>query len=159
MSGQTPAELGYRSTLCWFRRCWFRRCCRRCWFCRCWFRRCFVFRRWYRWCNVKRIAFVIFWIVLGSFVFASCGGFKKLGMLPGPATALSSRRFFSRFFCSTEGIQARYVYPTDTLHHNEVEQELQDTFSLQRTQLTTLHRSIQSTLFPNYNGVFKKKSE
>ena len=27
-----------------------------------------------RWCNVDRIAFVIFWIVLGSFVFASCGG-------------------------------------------------------------------------------------
>ena len=46
-----------------------------------------------------------------------------------------------------------------TLHHNEVEQQLQDTFSLQRTQLTTLHQSIQSTLFPNYNGVFKKKSE
>ena len=86
VSGQTP-ELGYRSTLCWLRRCWFRRC----WFCRCWFRRCFVFmhsfrrcfvfRRRYRWCNVNRIVFDIFWIVLGSFVFASCGGYKKLGIL------------------------------------------------------------------------------
>ena len=71
---------------------------RRCFVFMRWFRPCFVFRRWYRWCNVKRIAFVIFWIVLGSFVFASCGGYKKLGILPGPATALSSRRFFSRFF-------------------------------------------------------------
>ena len=81
---------------------------------------------------------------------------KKLVILPGPATALSSRRFFSRFFLQHRRHTSAYVYPTDTLHHNEVEQELQDTFSLQRTQLTTLHRSIQSTLFPNYNGVFKK---
>ena len=53
---------------CWFRRCVvFRR----------WFRRCFVFRRWYRWYNVNRIAFAIFWIALGSFVFARWGGYKK----------------------------------------------------------------------------------
>ena len=25
--------------------------------------------------------------------------------------------------------------------------------------MTTLHRSIQSTVFPNYNGVFKKKNQ
>ena len=39
-----------------------------------WFRCRFVFMRWYRWCNVNRIAFAIFWIALGSFVFARCGG-------------------------------------------------------------------------------------
>ena len=35
------------------------------------------FMRWYRWCNVNRIAVAIFWIALGCFVFARCGGYKK----------------------------------------------------------------------------------
>ena len=87
---------------CWFRRCWFRRWWfRGCWFRRCWFRRCFVFRRWFRWCKVNRIAFAILWIALGSFVFASWLQ-KKLRILLGPATALSSRHFFSRYFASPE---------------------------------------------------------
>ena len=39
---------------------------------------------------------------------------KKLRILLVPATALSSRRFFSRFFCSTGGITSADVCPTDT---------------------------------------------
>ena len=84
---------------------------------------------------------------------------KKLRILLVPA--MSSRRFFSRFFCSPEGIglHARSRSDGYSLHHNDVEQELQDTFKLQRTQLTTLHQSMQSTIFPHCNGLCKKKSE
>ena len=86
--------MNYRSTGCWFRRCWFRRC--------------FVFRHWYRGCNVNRIGIAISWIGLGSFVFARCSGYEKLLILVVPATALSSRRFFSHFFW-----QHRRQQPTD----------------------------------------------
>ena len=70
---------------------------------------------------------------------------KKLQILLVPATALSSRCFFSRFFCSTGGIQARTFIRR--IHHNEDEH---DTFQLQQTQLTTLHQSIQSAVFPHF---------
>ena len=40
------------------------------------FHRCF-FRRWYRGCNVNRIAIAISWIALGIFVFSRCGGYEK----------------------------------------------------------------------------------
>ena len=60
----------------------------------CLFHRCFVFRRWYRGCNVNRIAIAISWISLGIFVFSRCGGYEKaVDFFLVPATALSSRRF------------------------------------------------------------------
>ena len=37
----------------------------------------------------------------------------KLWILPLPATALFSRRFFCRIFCSTRDMQARTFFPTD----------------------------------------------
>ena len=39
----------------------------------------FIFRRWFRWCNVNRIAFgyISQWNALGRFVFARCGGYRK----------------------------------------------------------------------------------
>ena len=40
------------------------------------------------------------WIALGSFVFVRCGGFEKALVLLVPATALSSRRLFSRLFAA-----------------------------------------------------------
>ena len=49
---------------------------------------------------------------------------KKLRILLVPATALSSRRFFSRFFAAPEALQARTF--VRRIHHNEVEQ---DTFN------------------------------
>ena len=60
----------------------------------------------------------IFWIALGSFIFARCGGYKKLRILLVPATALSNRRFFVIFFSGTGGIQARTCIRR--IHHIEV---------------------------------------
>ena len=93
----------YRCSSCWFRRCWFRRCWFRCcWFRRCWFRRCFVFRGWYRWGNVKRIAFVIFWITLETFVFARCGGYKKAPDFTRAGHRIVQSTILHSFFAASE---------------------------------------------------------
>ena len=68
-----------------------------------------------------------------------------------PATALSSRRFFSRCFAAPE------AYRRCRLSNGYITEDGQVTFSLlQQTQLTTLHQSIQSTVFLHYNGVLQK---
>ena len=74
----------------------------------------FVFRRWYRGCNLNRIAISISWIALGSFVFARCGGYEKLWLVFVPATALSSRRFFLVCFLQNRRHACEKVYPADT---------------------------------------------
>ena len=71
----------------------------------CLFHRCFVFRRWYRGCNVNRIAIATSWIALGIFVFSRCGGYEKaVDFFLVPTTALSSRRlnFIPRYFTAPE---------------------------------------------------------
>ena len=86
-----------------------------------WFHRCFAFRRWYRWYNVNRIAFAIFWIALENVVFARCGGYKKAPDFTRAGHSIVQSRLLHSFFCSTGGLQARTFIPR--IHHNEVEQD------------------------------------
>ena len=104
----------------------------------------------YRWCNVNRIAFAILWIALGSFVFARCGGYKKAQDFTRAGHRIVQSTLLHSFFAAPEAYKRTFIR---RIHHNEVEQ---DTFYLQQTQLTTLHQSIQSTVFPHYNGVLQK---
>ena len=76
----------------------------------CWCRRCFVYRRWYRGCNVNCLA-----IALGSFVFARCGGYEKAVDVTRAGNRLvQSTLLFSFTFWSTGGADVYLtVYPTD----------------------------------------------
>ena len=91
----------------------------------CLFHRCFVFRRWYRGCNVNRIAIAISWIAPGIFVFSRCSGYEKAvdffscrpPHCPDQSTLLLS-------FCySTGGMQARRLIRRIGLHSFEVEHD------------------------------------
>ena len=64
--------------------------------------------------NVNRIPFAIFWIALGSFVFARCGGYNKAPDFTRACHGIVQSTLLLSFFCSTGGYTSADVCPTDT---------------------------------------------
>ena len=132
--------------MCWFRRCWFRRCWfRRCWFRRCWFHRCWFHRHgcWYRRCFVFRRWFRCWFVFMRWYRWCHV-----------------NRIAFAIFWIALLSFAfARCKSPDFTrAGHRIVKPTLLLSFFLQHRRHTSayVYQTVQSTVFPHYNEVYKK---